>query len=86
MKILLTLTAVVFSLGVMAQEDLNSMKQKANSHIDKKMSSLRTAKDCVGNASSQEAFKACKYDMHEDMKAQKMEKMEELKNQKESED
>lgn len=86
MKILITLTAAVFSFGVMAQEDLNSMKQKANSHIDKKMTTLRTAKDCVNNAGTQDAFKACKYDMHEDMKAQKMEKMEELKDKKESED
>lgn len=86
MKIL-SLSLALLSFGAIAQsQDLNTMKQKANSHIDKKMDSLRMAKDCVGNASNVEKFKACKYDMHEDMKMQKMEAMEEKKLEKGTED
>lgn len=86
MKYFLALSIATLSLGAFAQEDLNSMKTRANSHIDKKMSSLQTAKSCVNNAQSMDKFKACKYDMHEDMKMQKMEMMEQKKDQKETED
>jgi hypothetical protein len=86
MKFLITMFVSVFSISVFAQGDLNSMKQDANSSIDKKMTSLRSAKDCVNNATSVERFKACKYDMHEDMKMEKMEAMEKKRSQQESED
>jgi hypothetical protein len=86
MKSLIAISIAALSLSAFAQEDLNAMKQKANSHIDKKMSTLKTAKGCVNGASSMEAFKACKFDMHEDMKMQKMEAMEEKKVQKDSEE
>lgn len=78
MKIL-SLSLALLSFGAFAQEDLNSMKQRANSQIDQKMGTLRTAKDCIGNANTMEKFKACKYDKLEDMKMQKMEAMEEKK-------
>ncbi len=84
MKSLIAISIAALSISVFAQEDLSAMKQKANSHIDKKMSTLQTAKGCVNGASTTESFKACKYDMHEDMKMQKMEAMEEKKVQKDS--
>lgn len=84
MKKLITLAVAVFTAGAFAQTDLNSMKTEANSKIDKKMNTLKTAKSCVNNASTVEAFKACKYDMKEDMQMQKMESMEDLKEEKES--
>lgn len=86
MKFLIALSLASVSLVSFAQNDLNTMKNQANSHIDKKMSSLQTAKSCVNNAQSMEKFKACKYDMHEDMKMQKMEMMEQKKEQKEDEE
>lgn len=86
MKFIITFSIAVFSLGAFAQQDLNRMKQEANSDIDKKMSTLRASKDCIQNAGSMEAFKACKYDMHDEMKMQKMERMEEKKEQQESEE
>lgn len=86
MKFLIALSFAVLSVSAFSQEDLNSMKNKANSQIDKKMSSLQSAKSCVNSAQSMDKFKACKYDMHEDMKMQKMEVMEEKKAQKQSED
>lgn len=86
MKSLIAISIAALSLSAFAQQDLNAMKQKANSHIDKKLSTLQTAKGCVNGASSMEGFKACKYDMHEDMKMQKMEAMEEKKVQKDSEE
>jgi hypothetical protein len=86
MKFLMALSLATLSFTAFSQEDLNSMKSKATSHIDKKMSSLQTAKGCVNNANSMEKFKACKYDMHEDMKMQKMEMMEDKKEQKQTEE
>ncbi|MFP5386232.1 MAG: hypothetical protein ACLGHN_09145 [Bacteriovoracia bacterium] len=83
MKFLIALSLSVFSLGAFAQDDLGSMKQDANSYIDQKMSSLQEAKSCINNADSKEAFKACKYDMHKEMKMQKMEmKREEMQEHK----
>ena len=76
MKCLIGLSLAVFSLGSFAQEDLSSMKQKANNHLDRKISSLQGAKNCVNNATTTDKFKACKYDMHEEMKMQKMETIE----------
>lgn len=83
MKFLIALSLAVSSMAF-AQGDLNSMKTKANSNIDRKMSSLQTAKSCVNNANTMEKFKACKYDMHEDMKMQKMEMMEDKKKEMDS--
>lgn len=84
MKIL-SLYLALFSFGAFAQsQDLNSMKQKANADINQRMDSLRTAKDCVGSANTMEKFKACKYDMHDHMKMQKMESMERKKVEKET--
>lgn len=79
MKFLITVSLAVFSIGAFAQQDLNSMKQEATSKIDRKLSSLQEARSCVNNASSVEKFKACKYDMHEDMKMQKMESKQDKK-------
>ena len=84
MKFFTVLSLSLLSLSVFAQEDLNSMKNKANSHIDKKMSSLQAAKSCINGAQSMDKFKSCKYDMHEDMKMQKMEMNDEKKAEKQS--
>jgi hypothetical protein len=86
MKFFITLSLLFTCLSAFSQDDLNSMKQKANSHIDKKISTLQTARSCINDAKSKEKFKACKYDMHEDMKMQKMEMMEEKKDKMESEE
>lgn len=85
MKKFLGLSVLALSLSSFAQDDLTSMKQKANQHIDQKMSTLQTAKGCVNSATTTDKFKACKYDMKEDMKMQKMEMIEEKKNEKQSE-
>lgn len=79
MKTLVTVSLFALSISAFAQSDLNSMKQKANEKIDKKMTSLQEAKTCVNNATTTDKFKACKYDMHEDMKMQKMESMDDAK-------
>ena len=81
MKFLITLSLAAFSVGAFAQQDLNAMKSKANEHIDKKMGSLQEAKTCVNNAGSIDKFKACKYDMHDDMKKMKAQMMEEKRNE-----
>jgi hypothetical protein len=86
MKTLVTLVVAVFTVGAFAAEDLNMMKQQATSNIDKKMNSLKTAKSCVSNASTMDAFKACKLDMKQDMDMQKMEDMDQMKSQKASEE
>lgn len=77
MKLILTLVLVLSAAGAFAQEDLNTMKSKANAHLNKKLSSLETAKSCINAADSVEKFKACKYDMHEEMKKNKKQAMEE---------
>jgi hypothetical protein len=82
MKFLIMTVVTAFSFGAFAQQDLNTMKSQATQNIDKKMSSLQTAKNCVSNAQSMEKFKACKYDMHEEMKMQKQEMMDQKKTQK----
>jgi hypothetical protein len=86
MKFLIALCLFLFTLGAFAQEDLNSMKDQANSYIDEKMSTLQEAKGCINNAKNLDKFKACKYDMKKEMKIQKMEAMEDLKDEKEDSD
>jgi hypothetical protein len=81
MKFLSILALASLASGVFAAEDLSAMKNKANSQIDQKMSSLQTAKSCVNSASSVDKFKACKYDMHEKMQKDKMQMMEEKKDE-----
>lgn len=82
MKFLSIIALAALSTGAFAAEDLNSMKSKAISHIDTKMDSLTNAKACVQGAKTVEKFKACKYDMHEQMKQQKMESMQEMEEKK----
>jgi hypothetical protein len=77
MKFLVTLSLAAFTSVAFAQSDLSNMKEDANAHIDRKISNLQEAKSCINDASTTDAFKACKYDMHKDMKRMKMEKMEE---------
>lgn len=83
MKFLITVSLSIFALSAFSQEDLATMKQNAASHIDSKISSLQSAKGCINNASSVDKFKACKYDMKQEMKMQKMEAKEKMKNLKE---
>ena len=49
------------------------MKRMANDSIGREMSSLESNKTCINGAKTVEAFKACKYDMHEKMNMQKEE-------------
>ncbi|MCM2350054.1 MAG: hypothetical protein NDI69_08525 [Bacteriovoracaceae bacterium] len=77
MRFFLALTIALTSLGALAQNDLDSMKQKANTKLDKKMASLQEAKTCINAATTVDKFKACKYDMYEDMKKTKKQAMEE---------
>lgn len=81
MKLILTFIFALSAAGALAQEDLTTMKSKANAHLNKKLSSLEMAKSCINAADSVEKFKACKYDMHEDMKKNKIQAMEEKKNE-----
>ncbi len=81
MKLILTFVLALSAAGALAQEDLNTMKTKANAHLNKKLSSLESAKSCINSADSIEKFKACKYDMHEDMKKNKRQAMEEKMNE-----
>lgn len=81
MKLILTFVLALSAAGALAQEDLNTMKSKANAHLNKKLSSLETAKSCINSADSVEKFKACKYDMHEEMKKNKKQAMEEKMNE-----
>ena len=83
MKFLITLSLAAFSIGAFAQNDLESMKQDATSHIDSKISTLQDSKDCISNAGTIDKFKACKYDMYKEKKKMKMQKMEEMKSEKE---
>lgn len=78
MKFLITFTLAAFSVGAIAQGNLESMKQDATSHLDSKISNLQDAKACINQADSMDKFKSCKYDMHKQMKQQKMEKMQKM--------
>lgn len=73
MKILTTLTLSLFAFGALAQGNLSDMKRMANDSIGREMSSLESNKTCINGAKTVEAFKACKYDMHEKMNMQKEE-------------
>lgn len=85
MKKLITLAVAFSTVGAFAMTgDLSSMKTEATSKIDKEMSSLKNSKTCITNATTVEAFKACKFDMSESHNMQKMEDMDEMKMKKES--
>lgn len=79
----LTLALTLFAFSAQAQT-LDDMKSKANDHMAKKMETIQTARSCINSAGSKEAFKACKYDMHEEMKMQKQQMIEEKKEEKTS--
>lgn len=75
MKILTALTFSFFAFGVLAQQNLSDMKRMANDSIGKEISTLESNKSCVNGAKTVEAFKACKYDLHENMNMQKEQDM-----------
>jgi hypothetical protein len=80
MKKLIILAVALSTAGAFAMTgDLNSMKMEATSKIDKEMTTLKSSKNCINNASTMEAFKACKFDMSETKDMQKMENMDEMK-------
>lgn len=81
MKFFITMTIAAFSIGVFAQGNLESMKQETTSHLDSKISSLQDAKSCINEADSMDKFKACKYDMHKEMRKQKMEKRQKMEDE-----
>jgi glutamine synthetase type III len=73
MKFLTIAALSLFAFGAFAEDSLSDMKSDANEMIAQKMSTLNTSKACIDGAKTKEAFKACKFDMHESMKAQKEE-------------
>lgn len=85
MKLVLAMALSVFAFNSFAEESLKDMKAKANDHITSKISSLESAKGCINGATTKEAFKACKYDLHESMKMQKEEAMEDKMDEKDEE-
>lgn len=66
-----------------AEESLAKMKSKANEHFAKHAEILDTAKTCVNDAKTKEAYKACKYDMMMAIETEKF-KMKEEKADKDS--
>lgn len=73
MKFLTVAALSLFAFSAFAEDSLTDMKSDANEMIAQKMSTLNTSKACIDGAKTKEAFKACKFDMHESMKAQKEE-------------
>ena len=73
MKVLLAVTLSAFAVSSFAQGDLETHKAKALEHFDKKISMLNEAKSCISGAATMEAFKACKEDHRNKMKAMKKE-------------
>ena len=73
MKTLTIMTLSIFSLSVFATENLGDMKRMANDSISRELSTLQSNKTCINGAKTVESFKACKYDMDENMKVQKEE-------------
>lgn len=71
MKFLTIAALGLFAFGAFAEDSLTDMKSDANEMISQKMNTLTTSKACIDGAKTKEAFKACKFDMHESMKAQK---------------
>lgn len=81
MKFLTIAALSLFAFGAFAEESLSDMKTDANEMIAQKLSTLNTSKACIDGAKTKEAFKACKFDMHESMKAQKEEASEKAKDE-----
>lgn len=69
MKFLIVVSLTMFGLSAFA-EDLGSMKQMANSKIDGELSALQKSRTCVQNATTVDAFKACKVDIGDMQKAE----------------
>lgn len=80
MKFLTVVALSLFAFGAFADESLTDMKSAANEHIAQKISTLNSSKSCIDGAKTKEAFKACKFDMHESMKMQKEEAMKKKSN------
>lgn len=75
MKVLLVAFPMIFA-NAFALENLSDMKRMANDSIGREMSELSTHKNCVNNAKTVTAFKACKYDIDQSEEMQKEEEKE----------
>ena len=70
MKILIAALSLV-ALNAFAVENLSDMKRTATESIGRDISGLESNRSCIENASTVEAFKACKYHLGTGMSPQK---------------
>lgn len=70
MKILIAALSLI-ALNAFAVENLSDMKRTATESIGRDISSLEGNRSCIENASTVEAFKACKYHLGTGMSPQK---------------
>jgi hypothetical protein len=70
MKILIAAFSLI-ALNAFAVESLSDMKRTATESIGRDISDLESNRSCIENASSVEAFKACKYHLGSRMSPQK---------------
>jgi hypothetical protein len=70
MKILIA-SLSLFVLNAFAVDNLSDMKRTATESIGRDISNLEGNRSCIENASTVEAFKACKYHLGTDMSPQK---------------
>ena len=70
MKILFAALSLI-SLNAFAMDNLSDMKRSATESIGQDMSVLEGNRTCIENASTVEAFRACKYHLGTKMSPQK---------------
>jgi hypothetical protein len=70
MKILIAALSLI-ALNAFALENLSDMKRTATESISRDISDLEGNRSCIENASTVEAFKACKYHLGSKMNPQK---------------
>lgn len=74
MKKILLVALVLSSFSVFAdhhEENFAEAKSKLIAHLDARIAHINKAKDCVNAATTQEALKACRQQMHAEGKAMK---------------
>ncbi|MCC6137015.1 MAG: hypothetical protein IT287_00145 [Bdellovibrionaceae bacterium] len=80
MKSVLILTVLMCSLNVFAEADIATAKTEMTANLDKRITNLQEAKNCVSNAASKEDMKKC----HEALKEDRMEMRQERLGKKEA--
>lgn len=75
MKSVLVLIVMVCSFSAFAEPDMATVKAEMTAHLDKRITNLQEAKNCISNAASREDIKICHAALKEDRMEMRQEQL-----------